>query len=113
MVDCRIQWSNAVIEALRRAFPGGGAVKLPPPVELCRIRRVSPTLGFASVRLPGVLLNSLQIQVQYDGGLRISPPSTADRNGVPWPCYSLQPGTKEIVEMAIAAVWAQAEGGQS
>jgi hypothetical protein len=86
---------------------------LPPPVEFCRIRRLSSTFGFASVRLPQVLLHGLRIQVRHDGALRITPPTTADRNGMPWPCYCLQPKTKEAVERAIEALWAQIEADRA
>ena len=47
------------------------------------------------------------------GGLRISPPSTTGKDGASWPCYSLQPGTKEIVERVIADAWAQSGAGRS
>jgi hypothetical protein len=77
-----------------------------PVAEFIRLRRVSPTLGFASVRLPGVLLNDLRVEQHETGALTIQPPQRKDRHGRLWQHYTLQPGTREAVEREIGALWA-------
>ena len=77
---------------------------LPHPVEPIRLHRVSPTFAFADVR-SGVHLRSIGVGQQPSGALRITPPSTTGRDGRLWPCFALQPGTREAVDAAIAQVW--------
>jgi hypothetical protein len=83
--------------------------RLPHPIETVRLHRIGADFAFASVRLPGVMLNGLQVRVQPDGELRITPPSTPDKSGRMWPCFTLQPGVREAVEASIAVVWARSE----
>jgi hypothetical protein len=59
-----------------------------PVVEFVRLRRVSPTLGFATVRLPGVLLNDLRVEQRDTGALTIQPPRRKDRHGRVWQHYA-------------------------
>jgi hypothetical protein len=77
-----------------------------PVVEFVRLRRVSPTLGFATVRLPGVLLNDLRVEQRESGALTIQPPRRKDRHGRVWQHFALQPGLREAVEREIGALWA-------
>ena len=78
---------------------------LPPPVEFIRLRRVNPDFAIANVRIPGVHLQSIRVALQRNGSLLITAPTVADRNGRPWPCFSMQPGTQEPVEAAIVQLW--------
>jgi hypothetical protein len=75
-----------------------------PIAEFIRLRRVSPTLGFATVRLPGALLIDLRVEQQETGALTIQPPQRKDRHGRLWQHYA--PGTREAVECEIGALWA-------
>jgi hypothetical protein len=84
--------------------------RLPHPIELVRLNRLGPDFGYASVRLPDVMLNNITVRKSEDGSLTFTPPSTPDKHGRPWPAYNLQPGTREVVEAAIAEVWARSEG---
>ncbi|MBV8093129.1 MAG: hypothetical protein JO110_07820 [Acetobacteraceae bacterium] len=79
-------------------------------LERITLRRVSPTFGFADVRLPGVNLCGLRVERRRDGPLIIRPPEQIDREGRSWPTYSLQPGTREAVEAAIKDLWARSGG---
>lgn len=81
---------------------------LPAGIELVQLHRVSPALGFAAVRLPGVLLSGLRVELRRDGSLSVSAPVRTDRNGRPWPIYSIQPGWREAVEAAIGNLWGNA-----
>jgi hypothetical protein len=81
------------------------ANRLPHPVELIRLHRVSPTFAFADARIPGVHLRSIAVAQQPSGALRITPPNVAGRDGRLWPCFALQPGTREAVEQAIREAW--------
>ena len=74
-------------------------------VERVSLRRVTPTLGFADVRLAQVNLRSMRVEVQADGRLTVTPPEQKGKDGRSWPLYALQPGTREAVEREIAAVW--------
>ena len=78
---------------------------LPHPVELIRMRRISPDFAYADVRLPGVHLRNIAVALQRNGTLLITPPSTTGRDGRLWACYSLQPGVREAVEAAITQSW--------
>ena len=75
-------------------------------IERIVLRRVSRTLGFCDVRLASVNLRSLRVE---DGpsGIKITPPTTQDRDGRDWPVYSLQPGAREAVEAEIRRAWAR------
>ncbi len=75
------------------------------PVERISLRRASPTLGFADVRLSEVNLRSMRVERRPDGRLTITPPQQQDRNGRSWPLYALQPGTREAVEREISLAW--------
>jgi hypothetical protein len=75
-------------------------------VERVRLVRVSPVFGFADIRLPAVNLHDLRIEVDHRGELRFTPPVRNDARGRAWPAYSLQPGTREEIHAAIAALWA-------
>lgn len=74
-------------------------------IERVYVRRISPTLGMADVRLPAVNLCGLRIEELDSGELRITPPSITGRNGREYPCFALQPGAREEIESAIAALW--------
>ena len=76
------------------------------PVERIVLKRVSPDLAFADVRLPGVNLTGLRVENGLSG-LRITPPTRADRQGREWPIYALQPGTREAVEASIREAWSR------
>ena len=82
-------------------------VRLPHSIEVVRVNRISADFGYASVRLPEVMLNNITVRMREDGALTFTPPSTPDRHGRPWPCFVLQPRTKEAIEAAIAALWAR------
>lgn len=79
-------------------------------IERISFRRVAPGLGFADVRLPDVNLRDLKVERTGNGALRITPPARTDDLGRKWPCYALQPGTREAVEAEIATLWAQSDG---
>ncbi len=74
---------------------------LPHPVEMIRLHRVSSTFAYVDARILGVHLRSIGVEQQPSGALRITPPSTAGRDGRLWPCFALQPGVREAVEQAI------------
>ena len=74
-------------------------------VERVSLRRISPVLGFADVRLEQVNLRSMRVEMRPDGRLTITPPQQQGRDGRSWPLYALQPGVREAIEQAIAVVW--------
>ena len=76
-------------------------------IERVRLHRVSPTLGFAEVRLPSVNLHGLRIEEGSDGRLTIKPPERQDARGRTWPVYALQPETREAIEREVACLWAR------
>ena len=80
--------------------------RAPALIERVTLRRVTPTLGFASVRLTGVNLMGLRVE-ERDGRLIVQPPETADAKGGRWPVYALQPETREAVEAALAIQWSR------
>jgi hypothetical protein len=88
---------SAVVDPVPRA-------PLPDGIEMIRLRKITATFGFAEVRLRGVMLHNLKVEKTFQG-LRISPPTTPDKDGKPWPSYVLQPGTREIVEAAVRQAW--------
>lgn len=75
-------------------------------IERIVLKRVSADLAFADVRLPGVNLTGLRVEKDI-AGLRITPPTRADRQGREWPIYALQPGTREAVEASIREAWSR------
>ena len=75
-------------------------------VERVQLRRISPTFGFASIRIPGANLASMKIQEGPDGGLTFTAPDTLSQ-GKRWPAWSLQPHWREAVEAEIACLWAR------
>ena len=77
-------------------------------IERVFLRRLSPTFGFAEVRLPGVNLTGLRIDAGA-AGIRITAPTRQDDQGRMWPVYALQPGVHEEVEAEIRRVWARTE----
>lgn len=77
-------------------------------VERVRLRRVSPQLGFAEIRLPWVNLAGLKVEQSPDGRLKLTPPSRQDGQGRNWPSYSLQPEARAAIEAEIAVLWAKA-----
>ena len=81
-------------------------------VERVHLNRVSPTLGFADVRLDAVNLHGLRIEQGASGQLTIQPPGRQDRDGRSWPAYSLQPGWREAIEHEIAKLWHKPSGFQ-
>lgn len=83
---------------------------LTPLIERITLRRLSPRFGFADVRLPDVNLHDMRVELRNDGTLSIRAPARTDQHGREWPAYHLQPGTREAIECAIAAVWARAAG---
>lgn len=74
------------------------------PIERVTLHRVTPTLGFATVRIAGVNLMGLRVE-QRDGRLIVQTPETSDRKGGRWPVYALQPGLREAVEAELAIQW--------
>lgn len=76
-------------------------------VERVRLHRVSPTLGFAEVRLPWVNLHNMRVEERPDGRLTIKPPERQDGQGRCWPVYALQPGCRASIEAEIAVLWAR------
>lgn len=76
-------------------------------IERVRLNRVSRTLGFAAVRLPGVNLRGLRVEEGRDGRLAVKPPEHEDRDGRRWPVYALQPHWREGIEREIACLWAR------
>ena len=76
-------------------------------VERVQLRRISRTLGFASVRLPGVSLNNLKVEEGTNGRLSIKPPSHLDGQGRTWPAYALQPECRASIEAEISVLWAR------
>jgi hypothetical protein len=79
-------------------------------IERITLRRITPRLGFADVRLTHVHLCDLRVEQRGTGGLQISPPVRTDGKGRRWPCYALQPGTREAIEAEIAVLWERAAG---
>ena len=69
---------------------------LPHPVELIRMRRISPDFAYADVRLPGVHLRNIAVPLQRNGTLSITPPSATGRDGRLWACtrYSQASGRR-------------------
>jgi hypothetical protein len=84
-------------------MPDGSALS---SIERITLRRASAHLGFAYVRLHGVNLHGLRIEQSDEGGLTIMPPVRVHR-GWTWPHYSLQPGTREVIEGEIARLWSE------
>ncbi len=80
-----------------------------PAVERIRLHRVSPSLVFADVRIPGVHLHRLKCERKTGGDLKISAPTRTDGTGRTWPCYSLQPGVREAVQAAVLTAWDRIE----
>ena len=78
--------------------------RVAPVVERVTLRRVTPQLGFAAVRLAGVNLTGLRVE-ERDGHLLLTAPETVDGQGRRWPVYALQPGAREAVEAAVAVQW--------
>ena len=76
-------------------------------VERVRFRRISPTLGFADVRLHAVNLHNLRIEQNPDGRLTIRAPEQQDKHGRRWPAYSLQPECQASIEAEIGVLWAR------
>ncbi len=74
-------------------------------VERIRLRRVSPTLAFAEVRLPGVNLHGLRVEQRPGGSLTIQAPERQDSAGRTWPVYALQPSTREAVLAEVERLW--------
>jgi hypothetical protein len=68
------------------------------------LRRVTPTLAFADVRLCDVHLCGLRIEEGYGGALTIAPPARLV-NGRSWPHYSLQPHARTAIEREITRLW--------
>ena len=80
--------------------------------ERISLRRVSPTLGFADVRLAAVHLRGLRVEQTPSGRITVKPPEQRDSQGRAWPLYALQPGTREQVEAELCAMWARSGGGR-
>jgi len=76
-------------------------------LERITLRRVSPTLGYASIRLPHVNLSGLKVEATPGGHLTITPPGRLDSMGRFWPNYSLQPECAAAVKAEIATLWAR------
>lgn len=74
-------------------------------IERVKLRRVSPQLGYAEIRLREVNLTGLRIEQSPDGRLSFTPPSRQDAQGRVWPCYSLQPEARAAIEAEISALW--------
>ena len=79
-----------------------------PRIEYVRLRPVSPTLAFCDVRLPGVLLHGLRVEVAPDGSLKVTPPERQDSKGRLWPLCTLQPAWREAVDAEVGRLWAEA-----
>ncbi len=78
---------------------------MPEVIERVRFARISDTVEFAEVRLPGVNLSSLCVTLNGHGRLCLRAPTRRDRGGREWPAYSLQPGYREDVEVEIERLW--------
>jgi hypothetical protein len=76
------------------------------PPECVRLRRVSPTFGFADIQVCGIHLTGLRVEPQADGRLAITPPTRTDREGRTWPVFTLQAGVAEEVAVELARLWA-------
>jgi hypothetical protein len=76
-----------------------------PTIERVRLRKLSPTLAFADVRLAEVNLHGMRVELDAGGGLKITAPVRTDARGREWPSFSLQPGVREEVHRAIASLW--------
>ena len=79
-------------------------------LERVRLVRVSPTFGFAEIRLLAANLHSLKVELDSCGRLRLTAPTRTDKHGRTWPAYSLQPGAAEEIERAIARLWHGPDG---
>ncbi len=77
-------------------------------LERVTLRRVSPTLAFASVRLREVHLKNLRVHVGPNGALTVTPPESRDNLGRTWPHYDLQPEPKAAVEVELTRLWDRA-----
>ena len=77
-------------------------------VERIDLRRLSPTYGFADVRLEAVHLRGLKIEQAADGRVSIRVPEQTDSAGRARPLYSLQPGWREAVEAEVLRMWQHA-----
>jgi hypothetical protein len=75
-----------------------------------------PQLGSEHLHLLGprptaaILLQVAQQGLKLNGKLVIEPPKRTDGRDRGWPCYSLQPGTKEAIAAEISVLWAQSAG---
>ncbi len=76
-------------------------------IERVTLHKVTPSLGFATVRLPQVCLKNLRVQVGPDGVLTVKPPENKDAQGRTWAHYDLQPACRALVEAEIARLWAR------
>jgi hypothetical protein len=79
-----------------------------PCIERVTLRIVSPNFGFASIRLPGVLLSGIEARRDGFGRVTLTCPSKPDRTGQPRSLFTLQPGTAEAAAEAVAEAWANA-----
>ncbi len=74
-------------------------------LERVSLRRVTPTLAFATVRLPQVCLKNLRVEAGPNGAITVKPPTHKDNLGRTWAHYDLQPETKAAVEVELARLW--------
>ncbi len=84
-----------------------------PCIEYVRLRRASPSLGFTDVRLRGVLLRNLRAGQLSNDVLEITMPTQRDKAGRLWLLYTLQPGTRGLVEAEFARVWGRSTGADA
>lgn len=78
-----------------------------PPIERVTLNRVTPELAFATVRIAGVNLMGLRIDLR-DGCLIVQAPKAVDHNGKCWPMYALEPELRDAVDAELAIQWGKA-----
>lgn len=75
-------------------------------IERVSLRRVSPMLGFAAIRVSGANLSGMRVEELPDGRLCCTAPTNSGRDERSWPNWALQPGWREGVEREVACLWA-------
>jgi hypothetical protein len=85
-----------------------------PMAERLTLRPINPRRALVSVRLPHVNLASIWATRDFAGRVRLDPPRVAGSGGQDYPAFALQPGFREQMEDAVAALWRRVDedGGQ-
>lgn len=76
-------------------------------VERVTLHKVSPNLGFATVRLPQVCLKNLRVEAAPNGAITVKSPTYKDSQGRTWAHYDLQPDCRALVQHEVARLWAR------